>query len=171
MMTKNFPMWEEIWISKFMKLIGHKTKPAYRDSFPKHIVTKLLKIKDKERILKDAKEKKLITYKGPPIGCQQISSRTVIEQEKVNYLLKVLKEKTANQEYFSQQSCISGIKERQNLSQKKWNLRKSITPDLYYKKYWKSSFSWNERILISNMRSYENMQHNDKAKDTLNSEL
>ena len=50
-----------------MKLIGHKTKPTYRVSFSKHIVTKLSKIKDEERILKDAKEKKLTTYKGPPI--------------------------------------------------------------------------------------------------------
>ena len=67
MMAENFPMWEEIWISKFMKLIGHKTKPTYRDSFPKYIVTKVSKIKGKERILKDAKEKKLMTYKRSPI--------------------------------------------------------------------------------------------------------
>ena len=36
-------------------------------SSPRHIITKLLKIKDKERILKEAREKKLVTYKGTTI--------------------------------------------------------------------------------------------------------
>ena len=33
---------------------------------PRHIITKMQKIKDKERILKATREKQLITYKGPP---------------------------------------------------------------------------------------------------------
>ena len=34
---------------------------------PRHIIIKLSKIKDKERILKAAREKETVTYKGVPI--------------------------------------------------------------------------------------------------------
>ena len=34
---------------------------------PRHIIITLAKIKDKERILKAAREKKTVTYKGVPI--------------------------------------------------------------------------------------------------------
>ena len=34
---------------------------------PRHIVIKLAKIKDKEKLLKAAREKRQITYKGTPI--------------------------------------------------------------------------------------------------------
>ena len=35
---------------------------------PRHIIIKVAKVKDKERILKAAREKQLVTYKGAPIG-------------------------------------------------------------------------------------------------------
>ena len=35
---------------------------------PRHIIIRLLKVKDKERILKAAREKQLVTYKGILIG-------------------------------------------------------------------------------------------------------
>ena len=38
-----------------------------RRSTPRHIIIKLPKIKDKERILKAAREKETVTYKGVPI--------------------------------------------------------------------------------------------------------
>ena len=34
---------------------------------PRHIIIKMPKVKDKERILKAAREKKRVTYKGVPI--------------------------------------------------------------------------------------------------------
>ena len=34
---------------------------------PRHIIIKMPKIKDKERILKAAREKQLVTYRGVPI--------------------------------------------------------------------------------------------------------
>ena len=34
---------------------------------PRHIIIKMLKVKDKERISKAAKEKQTVTYKGVPI--------------------------------------------------------------------------------------------------------
>ena len=39
-----------------------------RRNTPRHIVIKLAKIKDKEKLLKAAREKRRITYKGIPIG-------------------------------------------------------------------------------------------------------
>ena len=38
-----------------------------RRNTPRHIIIKLVKIKDKERILKAAKGKERVTYKGVPI--------------------------------------------------------------------------------------------------------
>ena len=38
-----------------------------RMNTPRHIIIKLTKIKDKERILKAAREKDTVTYKGVPI--------------------------------------------------------------------------------------------------------
>ena len=34
---------------------------------PRHIIIKMPKVKDKERILKAAREKQLVTYRGVPI--------------------------------------------------------------------------------------------------------
>ena len=34
---------------------------------PRHIIIKMPKVKDKERILKAAREKQLVTYKGVPM--------------------------------------------------------------------------------------------------------
>ena len=38
-----------------------------RINTPRHIVIKLAKLKDKEKLLKAAREKRQITYKGTPI--------------------------------------------------------------------------------------------------------
>ena len=37
-------------------------------STPSHIIIKMPKVKDKEKILKVAREKQLVTYKGVPIS-------------------------------------------------------------------------------------------------------
>ena len=42
-------------------------KVPYRINMPRHILIKLTKIKHKERILKAAREKQQVTYKGNPI--------------------------------------------------------------------------------------------------------
>ena len=36
-------------------------------STPRHIIIKIPKVKDKERILKAAREKQLVTYRGVPL--------------------------------------------------------------------------------------------------------
>ena len=53
-----------------MKVQGTQRVPKKLDprrNIPRHIITKSPKIKDKERILKAAREKEIVTYKGVPI--------------------------------------------------------------------------------------------------------
>ena len=42
---------------------------------PRHIIIKMTKIKDEERILKATREKQIVTYKGVPIRLSVHSSR------------------------------------------------------------------------------------------------
>ena len=66
-MTENFP--------NLVKKIDMQVQEAQRvpnkldakSPTPGHIIVKMPKVKDKERILKAAREKELVTYKGVPI--------------------------------------------------------------------------------------------------------
>ena len=46
---------------------------------PRHIIIKMPKVKDKERILKAAREKKLVTYKGVPIKLSADISEEILQ--------------------------------------------------------------------------------------------
>ena len=50
-----------------------------RRNTPRHIIIKLPKIKDKERILKSAKEKETVTYKGVPIRLSADFSKETLQ--------------------------------------------------------------------------------------------
>ena len=66
-MKENFPNLVKEIDTKSGK---HKKVPNKLDpkrNTPRHIIIKLSKIKDKERILKAAREKEIVTYKGVPI--------------------------------------------------------------------------------------------------------
>ena len=52
--------------------VPYKINP--RRNTPRHILSKLTKIKDKEKILIAAREKKQITYKGIPIRLSRLSA-------------------------------------------------------------------------------------------------
>ena len=61
---------------------------------PKHIIIKLPKIKDKERILKAAREKDTVTYKGVPIGLSaDFSKETLQAKRDWKEVFKVMKGK------------------------------------------------------------------------------
>ena len=49
----------------------------------RHIIIKMPKVKDKERILKAAREKHLVTYRGVPIGLSAISQKELCRLEEV----------------------------------------------------------------------------------------
>ena len=66
-MVENFPNLVkgiDIQVQKVQR-IPNKMNP--KRSTPRHIIIKMAKHKDKERILKAAREKQLVTYKGAPI--------------------------------------------------------------------------------------------------------
>ena len=59
-----------------------------------HIIIKLPKIKDKERILKAAREKEIVTYKGVPIGLSaDFSKETLQARRGWKEVFKVMKGK------------------------------------------------------------------------------
>ena len=65
-----------------------------RRNIPKHILIKLTKIKDKEKILKTAREKKQITYKGTPIRLSaDFSTETLQARREWHDILNMMKGK------------------------------------------------------------------------------
>ena len=62
--AENFPHMGKEPVTRIQEVqqVPYKINP--RRNTPKHILIKLTKIKDKEKILKAAREKKQITYKG-----------------------------------------------------------------------------------------------------------
>ena len=65
---KNFPnLAKEIDFQEFQEAQRVLKKLDPRKYTPRHIIITLPKVKDKERILKAAREKETVTYKGVPI--------------------------------------------------------------------------------------------------------
>ena len=65
-----------------------------RRNTPRHILIKLSKIKDKEKILKAAREKEQITYKGLPIRLTaDLSAETLQARREWQDIFKVMKGK------------------------------------------------------------------------------
>ena len=65
--AKNLPNMGKEPITQIKEAQRLPYKINTRRSTPRHILIKLIKIKDKEKILKAAREKKQITFKGNPI--------------------------------------------------------------------------------------------------------
>ena len=67
-MKENFPnLAKEIGFQEVQEAQRVPKKLDLKRNTPQHIIIKLLKIKDKERILKTSREKETVTYKGVPI--------------------------------------------------------------------------------------------------------
>ena len=78
----------------------------------------MMKIKDKDKILKATREKWRITYKGTPIGYQLISQQKFYDPEGNGKIyLNWWKERTYNQGYSTQQDSHSDLMEKSNAFQ------------------------------------------------------
>ena len=67
-MKENFPnLAKQIDFQEVQEAQKVPNKLDPRRNTPRHIIVKLPKIKDKERILKAARKKETVTYKGVPI--------------------------------------------------------------------------------------------------------
>ena len=59
---------------------------------PRHTIIKILKVKDKERILEAVKEKKLVTYSGVPIRLSaDFSKETLQDRRDWQEIFRVMK--------------------------------------------------------------------------------
>ena len=94
--------------------VPYKINP--RRNTPRHILIKLTKIKDK--ILKAAREKKQITYKGTPIRLSaDVSAETLQGRREWHNILNEMKGKISNQDCSTQQGFHSDLKEKAKPSQ------------------------------------------------------
>ena len=60
--------------------ISNKLDP--KRTTPRHIIIKITKIKDNERILKAAREKETVTYKGVPMRLSADSSKETLQERR-----------------------------------------------------------------------------------------
>ena len=99
-------VWENFWRDYSWKFPQHgkenhqvqEARVPYRinprRNTPRHILTKLTKTKHKERILKAAREKRQVTYKGSPIHLTaDLSAETLQARREWQDIFKVLKGK------------------------------------------------------------------------------
>ena len=72
---------------------------------PRHTIIKMSKIKDKDRILKAAREKQKVTYKGVPIKLSaDLSKKTLQARKAWQEVFKVMKGKGLHPRFSVQQS-------------------------------------------------------------------
>ena len=94
-MKENFPnLAKEIIFQEVQEAQRDPKKLDPRKHIPRHIISKLPKIKDKERILKAAREKETATYKGVPIRLSaDFSKETLQARRGWKEVFKVMKGK------------------------------------------------------------------------------
>ena len=79
-MKENFPnLAKEIDFQEIQEAQRVPKKLDPRKNTPRHIIITLAKIKDKERILKAAREKETVTYKGVPIRVSADFSKETLQ--------------------------------------------------------------------------------------------
>ena len=94
-MKVNFPnLAKEIDFQEVQEAQRVPKKLDPRRNTPRHIIITLTKIKDKERILKAAREKETVTYKGVPIRLSaDFSKETTQARRGWKEVFKVMKSK------------------------------------------------------------------------------
>ena len=104
--AENFP---ELGKEKGIEIQEAQRTPFRRNlnrSSARHIIVKLAKYKDKEKILKAARGKRALTYKGRPIRLvTDLSTETWQARKEWKEIFHVWTEKICSQESFTQQVC------------------------------------------------------------------
>ena len=113
-MKENFPnLAKEIDSQEVQEAQRVPKKLDPRKHTPRHIIVTLPKIKDKERILKAARQKDTVTYKGVPIRLSpDFLKETLQTRRGWKEVFQVMKGKDLLQDYFIQQSYHSEWKGR-----------------------------------------------------------
>ena len=96
---------------------------------PRHIIIKMVKLKDKERILKAARKKQLITYMGNPIRLSvDFLAKNLQVRKEWHDILKVLKEKNCQPRILYPARLSLRIEEDMKSFVDKQKLKEFITP-------------------------------------------
>ena len=105
-MKENFPsLAKEIDFQEVQEAQRVPNKMYPKRTMPRHIVIKLPKVKDKERILKAAREKQRVNYKGVPIRLSaDFSKETLQARRGWKEVFEVMKGKGVHPGYSIQQS-------------------------------------------------------------------
>ena len=107
-MMENFPnlmteKFTQIQESHRVRIKGNPNRPTER-----HIIIKMAKRQDKERILKAAREKQEVTCKGAPIKLAvDFSMETLQARKEWQKIFQVMRTKGLQQDYFTQQTSQS----------------------------------------------------------------
>ena len=112
--VENFPNMEREIIDQVQEAQGVPYRINPRRNMPRHTLIKLTKTKHKERILKAAREKQQVTYKGNPVHLTvDLSAETLQARKEWQDIFKVLKgKKIYNQDYCTQQGSHSKLMEK-----------------------------------------------------------
>ena len=95
MIAENFPNMGEKIVNQVQEAQRVSGRINPRRNTLRHIVIKLTKIKDKDRILKAAREKQQITQKGTPIGLSADFSTEILQTRRESHnIFKMMKVKT-----------------------------------------------------------------------------
>ena len=101
-MKENFPnLAKELDIqNQEAQRVPNKVNP--KRATPRHIIIKMPKVKDKERILKTTREKQRVTYKGVPIRLSaDFSKETLKARRGWKEIFKVIKSKDLQDQDYS----------------------------------------------------------------------
>ena len=101
-MKENFPnlVKEQDMQVQDAERIPKKLDP--RRNTPRHIIIKLPKIKDEERILRSARGKERVTYKGVPVNLSADFSREILQARRGwKEVFKVMKSKDLHPRLYS----------------------------------------------------------------------
>ena len=93
-MTKNFPSQVKEIDIQAQEVQRMPSKMNSKRPTPRHVIIKMSKVKDKERIIKAAREKQLVTYEGAPIRLSaDFSTETLYARRESHEIFKVMKSK------------------------------------------------------------------------------
>ena len=122
--------------NKIVKQVQEAQRVPYRVSprrnTPRHILIKLTKTKYKERILKAAREKQQVTFKGNPIHLTgDLSAETLQARRQWKDIFKAVKEKNIQTTVVTQGERADKTKEVLEMQeQKNWTLIALLSPML-----------------------------------------
>ena len=132
-MKENFPnLAKEIDFQEVQETQRVPKKLDPKRNTPRHIIIELPKIKYKERILKEARGKERVTYKGVPISLSaDFSKETLQARRGWKEVFEVMKGKDLHPRLLYQQSYHLEWKGRSSASQHLSSSRSSSSPSHY----------------------------------------